>query len=311
MSYHSKRQRLPLMKFLSLVLVFITLLSTDLLAQEIPVILSNDIEPYRQALMGFQKNCIRPIRVHDIKGKPEAARKLAGVLSQDKHPVVVAVGTPALEAAIKYFPNLPILFSMVHSPPKQIVTHAGLTGVFLDIPLEKYLVLIKKSLPQIRRVGILMNPIYLLEHIEDMKVASKLLDLTIHIKKAGTLTEALYAIEDLAKKNEVLLIQPDPVFATPTVFEYALKQSLSHAVPLIGISEDQVKHGALMGLAVDYQDLGKQAALMCNQILTGTRLPQLPIVGPSRYRPLFNLKTANLLHIHIPSSILEEKENIF
>jgi putative ABC transport system substrate-binding protein len=287
------------------------LLAAPVFAKEVLVLLSNDFVPYREALMGFKKNCSSPYKIYNIKGEPGNARKLVGSWSKRRTPVVVTIGTPALEAAIKFFPDIPILFSMAYAPPRDIATHGGFTGVFLDIPLEKYLVLVKTILPNTKRVGILMNPLYFSENVEDMRVASKLLDISIHIKKAGTLREALYGVEELSKKADVVILQPDPLFASNILFEYALRQSLTHDIPLIGISENQVKHGALLGRAVDYEFLGVQTALICNQLVKGVRTSALPIVGPSRYRTLYNLKTANALGIHIPSRYLDGKEKIF
>jgi ABC-type uncharacterized transport system substrate-binding protein len=156
-----------------------------------------------------------------------------------------------------------------------------------------------------------MNPRHMSEHVENMKVASRLLDLTIHIRKAGTLKEALYGIKELAAKNDVVVLQPDPLYASENFFHYAMKESLLQETPLIGISEHQVRHGALMGLAVDYSHLGVQTAKHCNQIMAGKPLASLPIVGPNHYQPLINMKTAAILGISLPAKYLDGTEKIF
>ncbi len=306
----SKKYLFPLYVLISL-LLSCHIFATPVFAKEVLVLVSNDLEPYREALVGFKKKFNYSFKIYNIKGEPGNARKLVGSWPKKRTSVVVTIGTPALEGAIKFFPDIPILFSMAYAPPREIATQGGFTGIFLDIPLEKYLVLIKKILPGTKHVGILMNPLYFSANVEDMRVASKLLDLSIHIKKAGTLREALYGVEELAKRDDVIILQPDPLFASEIVFEYALKQCLAHDIPLIGISENQVKHGALLGLAVDYKYLGIQTAIICNQMVKGVRASTLPIIGPSRYRTLYNLKTANTLGIHIPSRYLDGKEKIF
>jgi len=292
-------------------LLIAILLSSPSFAEEIPLILSSNTAPYREALNEFKKTNPHPIHILNMEGNLALAEDLLRPLSDTRFPVIVTFGTPALKSALEIFPDNPILFTMVHSPPEIVFTQPKITGVFLDIPLEKYLILIKKTLPKTKRVGILMNPNFFREHVEDMKLVSKYLDLTIHIQKAGTLKEALHGIMNLTKKDDVIILQPDPLFATDLIFRFALKQCLLQSIPLVGTAETQVEHGALLGLGVDYKNLGKQTADMLHQMVEGPRSANLPVVGPTKFKTFFNLKTAGILGISIPPHILNGKEKIF
>jgi len=87
--------------------------------------------------------------------------------------------------------------------------------------------------------------------------------------------------------------------------EFIFLYTLRNKLPFMGLSPAFVKAGALMALAVDYQEVGAQCGGLAARILSGESPSSLPVTTPHKAILHINLKTAETIGIKIPAERLK------
>ena len=80
--------------------------------------------------------------------------------------------------------------------------------------------------------------------------------------------------------------------------------AMKHRLPAIYSSREFVDAGGLISYGVSYPDLYRRAATYVDKILKGTKPSDLPVVQPTKFELVINLKTAKALGIEVPPSLL-------
>jgi putative ABC transport system substrate-binding protein len=87
--------------------------------------------------------------------------------------------------------------------------------------------------------------------------------------------------------------------------EFIFLHTLRSKLPFMGLSPAFVKAGALLALAIDYQEVGTQCGGLAARILSGESPSALPITTPQKTILHVNLKTAETLGLKIPADRLK------
>jgi putative ABC transport system substrate-binding protein len=232
--------------------------------------------------------------------------------------IVTAEGTPAI-AARNATLTLPIVFAQSGDPvalglvkslahPGGNVT--GLTTVAADLA-GKQIELLRQVVPQVSRIGVLFN------------VANPFVDLTL--KHAQTTARAINVKLEQFSTREVadisnafaamvkarvngILVQSDPMFLRhrAQIAELALQTRLP---AIYGIPE-HAEAGGMMAYAASRTDLFRRAASYVDKILKGAKAGDLPVQQPTKFDLIINMKTATVLGIKIPQSILMQATQV-
>jgi putative ABC transport system substrate-binding protein len=78
----------------------------------------------------------------------------------------------------------------------------------------------------------------------------------------------------------------------------------SHRLPSIYTFRDFVDAGGLVSYGVSLPDLYRRAAGYVDSILKGAKAQELPVEPPTRFETIINLKTASVLGLTVPSTVL-------
>jgi putative ABC transport system substrate-binding protein len=203
----------------------------------------------------------------------QIARKFVG----DQPDVIVAIATPSAQAVVAATKSIPVVYSAVTDPvAAQLVPSMGpsgtnVTGVSDALALDKQVALIKKVVPQAKRVGMVYNP----GEANSVVVVKKLREL---LPQSGmSLVEATAArTVDVGAAARSLVGKVDVIYTNTdnnvvSAYEAMVKVGMDAKIPLVASDTDSVKRGAIAALGVNYHDLGVQTGKMVVKILKGQK----------------------------------------
>jgi len=90
------------------------------------------------------------------------------------------------------------------------------------------------------------------------------------------------------------------------VADFAMRRN----VPTISLFPDIAREGGLLAYGPDIHDLYRQVGIMVSKVLKGAKVAELPVERPTRFQLVANLRTAKLLGITLPPSILLRADEV-
>jgi putative ABC transport system substrate-binding protein len=287
--------------------------SSALPPTEIVILKSSDIAAYNQAIAGFKTAVPNSKFIeYDLQGDLEKGRKLARKIRASDPALVLAVGLKAAKAAQLEIIDIPIIYSMVLDPAKYGLSTPNMTGVLLDVPLERQLTAIKTLLPQVKHIGTLYDPTKTASAVDE---AQRLLrhanNAELYATPVSSEKEVPAALSRLLSSIGALWLLPDSTVLTDESLRFILNSALEAHVPVIGFSREFAKTGALLCLSVNYQDIGRQAGQLARKVLDGRVTLPLKPLHPDRIEMTLNLKTAKYLGIEIPREMENRADELY
>jgi putative ABC transport system substrate-binding protein len=281
----------------------------------IAVFVSYDAPPMEEALAGFQESLARQgiTAVYELYPLQEASghgRRRPGAVREDGTCLILALGSLALETAGREAAGIPVVAGMVLREG-DIRRSRGVTGVFLEFPLETQFAWLRHLMPEARRIGVVFNPAENRGTIEAAGKMANRMGLELLAREVATPPELPGALESLANRADVLWGISDNVVVTPQTARSLLLFSFRNRIPFIGLSTAWVKAGAFYALDRDYRDIGWQCAELAGKVLAGAEAGSLAPVPPRRVTYSLNLKTAEQMKMHVPSSLSKAAEQLF
>ena len=233
--------------------------------------------------------------------------------------VIVASAPPAAIAAKAATSTLPIVFSGGIDPVKLGLV-AGLnrpggnvTGVSqFSTALEgKRLELLLELVPNATMLGLLVNPTFVGTNsiIDDMQVAARKRGVKLDVLNASSEREFDAAIAGVVQlRAGALIVASDPFFISRRDQLVALVAH--HAVPAIYQLREFAAVGGLMSYGNNLADTYRQVGVYTGRILKGEKPSELPVVQPTRFELVINLKTAKALGLEIPATLLARADEV-
>jgi putative ABC transport system substrate-binding protein len=282
-----------------------TLCVSESAAMDIAILQSSDIAAYREAIVGLKAT--GPIGAiyteYDAQGDLELGKKLARKLRASNVSLVVAVGLKAALAAKVEIVDVPIVYMMILDPLKHQLTAANMTGTLLEVPVDRQLKIMRRFLPTLHRIGALYDP---------AKTSSRMMNAVEQAAIFGFQFKGLPVESDkdvppklrrLLSDVEALWLIPDSTVLTNESIRFILESALERQIPVIGFSPEFTRMGALLGMSVNYGDVGRETGLLAKRILDGERLLPLNPVPVERLKISVNLKTARFLGMTFPQEL--------
>lgn len=279
------------------------------------VLTSQDSIPSQQLLSGFQQAlhqqglqvdyAIFPLQ-NDAAKAPAALERI----KQDGAALVLTLGTIATQAAARANLAIPLLASLILNA-EDLKQSTNATAVTLEFPIEQQLQWLHQLLPQQKTVGVLFNPRENAEAIRLAQHAASSLGLALVACEVNSPQELPDALERIARQADMLWGITDSTILTPQTAEPLLLFSFRNRIPFAGLSTSWAKAGAIYALDRDYADVGAQCAELALKILRGERASQIPPQPPRKVQYALNLKTAVLMKIDLPQTLISNAYQVF
>jgi putative tryptophan/tyrosine transport system substrate-binding protein len=226
---------------------------------------------------------------------------------------VIAANTPTAPVAKAATAEVPIVFVNTGDPvvaglvasfnrPGGNVTGVSLLGPELE---TKRLELLDQLVPGTTPIGVLVNPMNPAADIQLRKLqeAAGVIKRQIDVVRASTAPDIEMAFEVVAQNGtDGLLVVQDPFYNSRRDQIVAL--AAGYRRPVVYPLREFAEIGGLVSYGHDLVDGYRQMGVYVGRILKGEKPADLPVVQPTKFEFVINLKTANTLGLTIPPSLL-------
>lgn len=285
----------------------------SLAAYEIAILKSSDIAAYNQAIAALQAELgdTATVTVYDVEGDVARGKKLARRIRASDASLVVAVGLKAALAAKVEIVDIPIIYCMVLDPEKYDLRAPNLTGISLRVPVERQFKTIQALVPKIKHLGVLYDPEKTKPLVEEARRVAAKLGLELVEQQVRSQKDVPSAVRTLLPQVQGLWLVPDSTVLTEESIRYVLGTALDLNVPVVGFSSEFVRNGALAGLSINPEDIGRQAGMLSQKILRNADHAVPMNVPPDRIRLALNLKTAKYLGLTLPPDVMGRADEVY
>lgn len=241
--------------------------------------------------------------------------KLVADLVNHQVAVIAATGGSVTALAAKSATTtIPIVFLLGDMDPVRggIVTSlnrpgANITGVsvLISVPGAKRLELLHEFVPHLAAIGVLVNPTFpdSATQLQDLQKAAGAFGLQLQVVNASTENEITTGVATLVQQGVgALIVSADPFLTSRPDQLVAL--ATRHKLPTIGPLRDFPAAGGLMSYGPNLVDSYRQAGIYVGSILKGAKPADLPILQPTKWEFVINLKAAKALDVDVPPKLL-------
>src|SRR6266700_776701 len=235
-------------------------------------------------------------------GVPERLAEAAAALVRRPVDVIATYGTPASFAAKQATTTIPIVMIAIGDPvgvglvPSLARPGGNITGSSILGPDvgAKRLQILKEAIPTISRVAFLWNPDNASNVLQfrEVQAAAPALGVTVTSVSASPRIEFETAFAAMMKERpDAFAMTAEPFHQTHIawIMDFMARNRLPAAYQL----SENARAGGLMSYGASEPDLFRRAAGYVHRILQGTKSADLPILQPTKFEFVINLKTAN------------------
>jgi putative ABC transport system substrate-binding protein len=273
------------------------------------------LPPFREGLSqtGYVEYRNVGIDYRWAEGQYNRLPALAADLVRNQVAAIVANTSPAAVAAKAETSTTPIVFTGVDDPVKfRLVASlsrpgGNVTGVsFFAVELvAKRLDLLHELVPTADIVAILVNPDNPQHEAElrGVQGAARALGLKLHVLRANAERDFDAAFAALVQERAgALLMGADPFFGTRR--EQLVALAAHYAVPTMYFQREFAAAGGLVSYGTRFADAFRQVGVYVGRILKGEKPANLPVLQPTKFELVLNVKTAKALGLTVPDKLL-------
>lgn len=240
------------------------------------------------------------------------ASQIANRYVQSGADMILALGTPAAQAAQRATQKIPIVFGAITAPVEielvETLEHPGknITGSSDKWPYEKQFEMIKYLLPKTENIGIVYNPSEANSEnaMRDIRRISGQMGLHLNEVSVSSSTEVYSAAQSLVRKSDIFFAPADNTVLS--ALDAYLKVSKQYHIPLFVGDEGSVEKGGIATYGPDYYKLGQETGKLAVRILNGESPSELPVVRPTTGTLVINRSSSQFFNIQYPDSLLKQ-----
>jgi putative ABC transport system substrate-binding protein len=286
---------------------------------------TSTLEPQRDALiaglreLGLVEGRNIVIEYRGAEGRYERLPALAAELVRMKMDVILAAGSPAVQAARHATSTIPIVMLRIGDPvgsgfvaslsrPGGNVT--GLSNILVETA-SKYVELLRVAVPKLSRVTVLVNPDNPVhsDYFQRVQATGRTNAVTVSPIQARTPAEVEAAFAAMKQERaEALILLGDPFFSSQAlrIAELAVQQRL----PTMFWTRRPVETGGLMSYGQHNGEHYFRAATYVDKLLKGAKPGELPVEQATKIELVVNLRTAKAIGLAIPQQLLLQADKV-
>jgi ABC-type uncharacterized transport system substrate-binding protein len=275
------------------------------------------LSAFRQGLndTGFVEGRNVAMEFRWAEGRDDRLLELAHDFVRRRVAVIITTGGESTARAVKAATStIPVVFISGIDPVESGLVASlsrpggNLTGVSsILLPLvPKQIGLLSELVPSAILMGALVSPDFRIAELED---AARAIGRRLIILKASTDADIDVAFEAFIQQRvQALLVTAGPLFVTR--MDRLVAFAARHSLPAMYSRRELVDAGGLVSYASSTAEGYRQMGIYAGRILKGEKPSELPVVQPTRFELVINLKTARALGLEVPPSLLARADEV-
>ena len=280
------------------------------------------VDAFRQGLYetGFAEGQNVTIEYRWAEGQYDRLPALVADLICQKPAVIVATGGDVgVRAAKKAATAIPIVFTSGSDPVAAGFVSSlnrpggNVTGVslFVSVLEGKKLELLRELVPMAAVIGFLVNPNNPRADVDtaDMQAAARALGKLLLILKADGEHDFDAVFTNLAQQRvDALVVHTEPFFLSRR--DHLVELAARYSIPTIYGLREFAAAGGLISYGTNLSDSYRQVGIYTGKILKGEKPADLPVMQPTKFEFVINLKAAKALGLTVPTSLLVRADEV-
>ncbi len=265
---------------------------------DVIVIGDTQLAPVVNIISGIREQLDSPLKIYspsDIKGR------LQDIAVKENSKVVIALGKEAIRDAVLLPPSYTVIYDLVVTPPS--VSRPNTTGFYMATPIREYVNFTRKYLPSIKRLAVIGSPAL-------MKTLEGAEDSHVELYKVRSSFELVDTLKRLDAADAILLL-PDVTLLKASVMEEIYLFSFRRGIPILGISEKNVRQGSLLALVFDPVSVGRHIGENASTAIKGMDVGRIPPSPPQKFELYLNAETAKKMGISISSDLFRKAAKVY
>ena len=278
------------------------------------------VNGFRQGLKetGFIDGQNIALEFRSADGHADRLPALVAELIRRPVAVIVANSIAAIAAATATT-TVPIVFATGTDPVRDHLVASlnkpggNVTGVvfFASTLGAKRLELLRQLVPKATTIAMLVKPNTPETEAErrDVLTAAKAAGQQLLMFDASDETAIETAFANAVQRDAgAMLVGSGPFFNSQR--EYIVSMAARYALPAMFSTPEAVAAGGLISYSTSLTDAYRQAGIYSGRILKGEKPADLPVMQPTKFELIINLKTAGALGIAVPQSLLVAADKV-
>ncbi|HZT28003.1 MAG TPA: ABC transporter substrate-binding protein [Pseudolabrys sp.] len=243
------------------------------------------------------------------RGAYDRLPAMAAELVRNRVSAIFAMTPVAALAAKHATHSIPVVFALGSDPVKDGLVESlnrpggNITGVtfFSNLLIQKRLELLHELDPKASTVALLLNPENANAALErqQTETAAKILSMQLVVLDATTQVDLDKAFAALREKHiTLLLISGDVLFNTRR--DHVARLALQARVATCSANREQAAAGGLMSYGASITEAAREAGTYTGRVLKGVKPADLPVLEPTKFDFVINMKTAKQLGLVVP-----------
>ena len=265
---------------------------------------------------GYEDGKTMALEVQSAQGAMTTQVQINEKFVGDAPDLIVAISTPSAQTAMAATRDIPIVFAAVTDPLAAGLVDSydkpgrNLTGSSDMTPIDKHLALIKRILPEAKKIGVIYNggEANSVAQVEAVKAEAEKAGLEIIEATATQSSGVIDAARSLVGKADAIYVPTDSTVVS--AIEAVVKVGQDADLPVIAADTSSVERGAIAALGFDYFDIGHAAGMEAVEILKGADPAILPVQFIDKLDLFVNPGSAAKMGVTLPDDLLAEAAKV-
>lgn len=247
------------------------------------------------------------LTVFNAQGDISVLNNIVQSVDNEDWDMIFTLSTPTIQMFSQKISDTPIVFSNVGDPVRAGLGNSSsqhkpnLTGISTMSNFEELIILVKESIPGIRKIGTIFTPgeINSVAYMEELEKAAKKQGVELVTVPANSTSEVAEAARVLASKGIGAFTQiSDNLTAScgPSIIKIAYDTN----TPYFSYVDNHITQGAIAIVSSDYYYAGIDAVLMSKKILDGVSPGDIPFSKVSKSLVKVNLDAMHHFRVQVP-----------